>query len=201
MAAVLLGESLDYLGNNPAPAIYRRIKAEDRPFSFHEAGSTGTGGMASVVYLLNKQGYSAFEVVINYKNEQAQQTFATLMQVVKQGFDRTFRHLPAVFGVSRQTLYNWASGETPKEVHRPKVVQLAAAAEVFIAADFKPTGSALNRTVRDGKNFLDLIAVGADGAETARQLIRIHQRGLVAKARLDAVFGDRPVSNQADADF
>ena len=100
-------------------------------------------------------------------------------------------HLPAVFGVSRQTLYNWLSGEIPKEQHRDKLVQLAAAARVFIEAGFKPTPLTLERTVARGKSLIELLSEGADGREMGQMLVRIVQRGTAAREKLDAMLGDR----------
>ena len=113
------------------------------------------------------------------------------MKEVKVGFGRTMSHLPAVFGVSRQTLYNWLNGEIPKEQHQGKLVQLAAAARVFVEADFKPTALALDRTVAQGKSFVELLGEGADGKETAQRLVRIEKRGAASREKLDALLGDR----------
>lgn len=85
-------------------------------------------------------------------------------------------YIPA-FGVSRQTLYNWPCGETPKESHQGKLVQLAAAARAFTDIGFKPTAPSLERTVAQGKSFVELIWQGADGKETAERLVRIEKRG------------------------
>ena len=116
------------------------------------------------------------------------------MKEVKAGFGRTMSHLPVVFGVSRQTLYNWLNGETPKEQHQDKLVQLAAAARAFTEAGFKPTALSLERTVAQGRSFVELIEQGADGKETAERLVRIEKRGTVAKAKLDALLGGRTPS-------
>ena len=113
------------------------------------------------------------------------------MKEVKAGFGRTMSHLPAVFGVSRQTLYNWLNGEIPKEQHQGKLVQLAVAARVFNGAGFKPTALSLDRSVAQGKSFIELIGQGADGRETAERLIRIEKRGAAAREKLDALLGDR----------
>lgn len=50
---------------------------------------------------------------------------------IKAGFGRTMMRLPEVLGVSRQTLCNWLDGETPKEPHQAKLVELAEAARIF----------------------------------------------------------------------
>jgi hypothetical protein len=110
---------------------------------------------------------------------------------VKAGFGRTMSHLPAVFGVSRQTFYNWLNGEIPKKKHQGKLVQLAASARVFIEAGFKPTALSLDRTVLHGKSFIELIGQGADGKESAERLIRLEKRGASARAKLDALLGER----------
>jgi transcriptional regulator with XRE-family HTH domain len=120
--------------------------------------------------------------------------YTDLMKEVKAGFGRTMSYLPAVFGVSRQTLYNWLNGEVPKEQHQGKLVHLAAAARVFIEAGFKPTALSLDRTVANGKSFIELIGQGADGKESAEKLIRLEKRGASARAKLDALLGDRSSS-------
>jgi hypothetical protein len=79
---------------------------------------------------MSRQGYSPF-AILEVELATDQDTYAPytdLMKEVKTGFGRTMSHLPAVFGVSRQTLYNWLNGETTKEQHQGKLVQLAAAA-------------------------------------------------------------------------
>jgi hypothetical protein len=94
-----------------------------------------------------------------------------------------------VFGVSRQTFYNWLNGEIPKKKHQGKLVQLAASARVFIEAGFKPTSMSLDRTVVHGKSFIELIGQGADSKEIAERLIRLEKRGASARAKLDALLG------------
>jgi transcriptional regulator with XRE-family HTH domain len=123
------------------------------------------------------------------------------MKEVKVGFGRTMSHLPAVFGVSRQTLYNWLNGETPKEQHHGKLVQLAAAARVFTEASFKLTALSLERTVAQGQSFVELIGHGADGKETAERLVRIERRGVAAREKLSALLGDRTPSRPDVADM
>ena len=117
--------------------------------------------------------------------------FVDLMTEVKAGFGRTMSRLPEIFGVSRQSLYNWLDGETPKDVHHAKLEQLAAAARVFTELGFKPTSATLDRTVAQGKSLLQLLSEGADGKEAAKKLVRIVQRGADSRARLDALLGGR----------
>lgn len=192
----------DYPHYRSVPAIHSpAIVAEGRPLPYF--GGSGTGGIEDVQFVMSRQGYSPF-VILKMELATAQEIYAPytdLMKEVKASFGRTMSHLPAVFGVSRQTLYNWLNGEIPKERHQGKLVQLAAAARVFIEAGFKPTAVSLDRTVAQGKSFLELIGQGTDGKETAEKLIRLEKRRASARAKLDALLGDRSSSRPDIADM
>jgi transcriptional regulator with XRE-family HTH domain len=171
----------------PVPAIYSRAQVLERPLPVQVVG---TGGVASALFVRQAFGYQAYEVL-----EQPQlienAPYAELMGQVKAGFGRTMSRLPEVFGVSRQTLYNWLEGETPKVAHQERLRQLAEAAEVFAGLGIKPTTPMLDRTVAQGKSFLQLMAAGAGGQETATKLSRIVQRGNDSRAKLDRLLAGR----------
>lgn len=171
----------------PVPAVYSRVQVLERPLPLQVVG---TGGVASAQFVREAFGYQPYEVL-----EQPQVVedapYAKLMGQVKSGFGRTMSRLPEVFGVSRQTLYNWLEGETPKAVHQERLRQLAEAAKVFADLGVKPTTPMLDRPVAQGKSFLQLMATGANGQEAAKKLIRIVQRGADSRAKLDALLEGR----------
>lgn len=171
----------------PVPAVYSRVQVLERPLPLQVVG---TGGVASAQFVREAFGYQPYEVL-----EQPQVVedapYAKLMGQVKSGFGRTMSRLPEVFGVSRQTLYNWLEGETPKAVHQERLRQLAEAAKVFADLGVKPTTPMLDRAVAQGKSFLQLMASGANGQEAAKKLIRIVQRGADSRAQLDALLEGR----------
>ena len=175
-------------GYRPNPAIYRRAAVEGRPLPI--IGARGTGGMETGNYYLNRMGYQPLEVVSLVPRLQ-EAPYVKLMQEVKAGFGRTMSRLPEVFGVSRQTLYNWLDGEIPKEVHQAKLVQLAEAARTFSELSFKPTSTSLDRTVSHGSSLLKLIGEGADGREVAQKLVRVSLRATESRASLNELLGDR----------
>ena len=181
----------------PTQAIANRTHAVDLPFPYLV---TGTGGLAGERFIRHGMGYRPFEVLESIQPI-VDAPYVKLMEQVRGGFGRTLSRLPEVFGVSRQTLYNWLNGETPKEQHQGKLVQLAAAARVFTEAGFKPTAPSLERTVAQGKSFVELIGQGADGKETAERLVRIEKRGAAAREKLDALLGDRSPSRPDVADM
>ena len=98
------------------PAIHSRATtAEGRPLPYF--GGSGTGGIEGLQFVMSRQGYSPF-AILKMEPTTAREIYAPytdLMKEVKAGFGRTMSHLPSVFGVSRQTLYNWLSGTA---VHR-----------------------------------------------------------------------------------
>lgn len=200
--ALPVGEVNTYAHYRPTPAIHRRAPVIEGGL-LPCFGATGTGGVEGVHFLMSRQGYSPF-TILKVDLPATQDTYAPytgLMKEVKAGFGRTMSHLPAVFGVSRQTLYNWLNGETPKEQHHGKLVQLAAAARVFTEAGFRPTALSLDRTVAQGRSFVELLGQGVDGKETAERLVRIEKRGAAARERLEALLGDRTPSRPEVADL
>lgn len=171
----------------PVPAVHSRVRVLERPLPLQVVG---TGGVASAQFVREAFGYQPYEV-LDQPQIVEDAPYAKLMSQVKAGFGRTMSRLPEVFGVSRQTLYNWLEGETPKAVHQERLRQLAEAAKVFAELGIKPTTLMLGRTLTQGKSFLQLMAAGADGQETARKLVRIVQRGADSRAKLDSLLEGR----------
>lgn len=170
-SALAIPPTLDYVANSPVPALYRRAETMDLP-RFPDIGAVGTGGLKTGSYYLGKSGYRTLEL-LQEAPAATLPPFALLMEDIQSGFGRTMSRLPEVFGVSRQTLYNWLSGEkTPKEQHHAKLYELAAAAKVFQEAGFKPNSATLDRTVAHGKSLLELIGEGRSGADTANRLLQ-----------------------------
>lgn len=171
----------------PQPAIVSRIQVLERPLPHSEAG---TGGLAGVLFIRQGIGYQPYAVLEQCKPAD-DAPYAKLMDQVKAGFGRTMSRLPEVFGVSRQTLYNWLDGETPKPVHQKRLRQLAEAAQVFADLGVKPTTPMLDRTVAHGKSFISLLASGAEGKETAKRLIRVVQASGESRAKLEKLLAGR----------
>ncbi len=169
------------------PVVCSRDMVLERPLPIQ---TVGTGGVASELFVRRAFGYQPYEIIEQPKPiENA--PYAELMGTVKAGFGRTMSRLPEVFGVSRQTLYNWLEGETPKVVYQERLRQLAEAAQVFAGLGIKPTTPMLDRTLEQGKSFLQLMAAGGDGQETAKKLIRVVQRGKDSRAKLDTLLAGR----------
>ncbi len=172
------------------PAIVSRVYNLRRPLPHVEAG---TGGSASMLFLQQSIGYRPY-LILQPSRTVDEAPYARLMEQVKAGFGRTLSRLPEVFSVSRQTLYNWLDGETPKLVHQERLRQLAEAAQVFADLGVKPTTPMLDRTVSQGKSFIQLMASNADGKETAKKLIRLIQSGNASRTKLEKLLTGRKAS-------
>lgn len=188
-ALIMPSSAMDVSGSHyrGSAAIQNAVCVEARPWPVR---NPGTGGLPLVALVQSDIGYSMVPVVVAVP--QAVDTpFADLMQVVQAGFGRTMSSLPGVFGVSRQTLYNWLKGETPKVVYQERIRELAKAASLFQDLGFVSTTQALSRVLMDGKSFLQLVAEGADGKDMAKKLVSLIRRGDDSRAKLTALVGGR----------
>lgn len=156
-------------------------------------GDVGTGGQYVIELVQHPVGYAFPGTRTSIPFADKTEPYAQQMQQVREGFGRNMSRLTEVFGVSRQTLYNWLNGETPKEIHARRLRELSLAAAVFSEMGFKPNATALDRPLMQGKSFLQLMGQGASGQEMAKKLIRVHQRSENARAKLDAMLaGQKP---------
>lgn len=185
-----------------SPALYRQgppitspAVARAKPWPYADVG---TGGVYVMELALHPVGYPLVLLGESPAKQPEPAQHVLQMQQVKAGFGRTMSRLPEVFGVSRQTLYNWLNGETPKDVHLERLRQLAAAAQVFADLRIRPTALSLDRTLVQGKSFLQLLAQGEDGKETAKKLIRVQQRSEDSRAKLNAMLGGQKASPKAE---
>lgn len=146
----------------------------------------GTGGQLSGFYFQNRTtGYLTFLVVRAPIGSSL--TPGGQVKEIKDAFGRTFTHLTAVFGVSRQTLYNWLEGERPKTPNLDRIAEVAEAADVFRNREFVPRSQDLMRTLDQGKSFLELMAAGESGRAAAEKLVRVARHGAVTRSRLNSV--------------
>jgi DNA-binding transcriptional regulator YiaG len=84
--------------------------------------------------------------------------------------------IASVFGVSRQAIYNWASGEEPIPTHAKKLHDLALAADLFAAEGITLNGHILKRKISDGKTLFEITNSGESAKEAAQTLIRVLNR-------------------------
>jgi transcriptional regulator with XRE-family HTH domain len=160
----------------------------------------GTGGLATADYIAGRdqRGYR-FEG-IDYRG-MASGRRSTQLEVrgsagnlarVRQVFVPSVTDLASLFNVSRQTIYNWQSGETIAQENADRLERLARAADLFAEHGLERQSAVLRRRISNGKTFFELIKTGADAESVARNFVGMIERELVQRQRLNARLGDRP---------
>lgn len=153
--------------------------------------NVGTGGLRTEGFYIQKNGYGTYlikKAVSSYSNNNRA---ADLVQEIQEVFGRSMSRLTEVFGVSRQTLYNWRSGEEPKERHYIKLQQLSLAAKTFKGSGFELTVGMLDRKIHEGKTLIALIKEGASGSFAAEKLMLATLMANKPQERLKAILGGR----------
>ncbi|WP_187293898.1 helix-turn-helix domain-containing protein [Gloeobacter kilaueensis] len=111
-------------------------------------------------------------------------------------------NLAAIFGVSRQTIYNWLNGEQPRREHISKLEDLVQATDIISRAGIPITGALLKRPVLNGKSLLETAQIGGSAQEAARRLVQLVSREVEQRQRLAERFAGRKViSPPPEADF
>lgn len=101
---------------------------------------------------------------------------------IRQVLNPAIADLATVFGVSRQAIYKWISGEsTPEADKLERIRSLSLAADAFQKAEVTRASSLLKMKAFDGRSLLDLVAAG--------QLAPEHSQTLIAEAQaMDAAY-------------
>ena len=115
------------------------------------------------------------------------------MSEIQDGFGRTMFRLSEIFGVSRQTLYNWKNKDTPKEEYRERLKQLHKAARVFYSEKFKPVTSDLDIPLIAGQSIINLLSQGGDGEELSKKLMRVVLRSRESTKKLDSLLKNKTI--------
>lgn len=109
----------------------------------------------------------------------------------------TASDLARVLGVSRQTLYNWKAGSYLKAQNLQKLENLKSASELFARERITISSHALNKKLPGGETFLDLLASGRSGTDSAALLINSLRDAAQRNKSLEAMFADN-VSRKSD---
>lgn len=107
-----------------------------------------------------------------------------------------------MFGVSRQTIYNWSNGELPKVEHAEMLHDIAVAADLLSESGIALNGLLLKRKFIDGKNLYDLIAEGRSAQDSVQRLVQIVKQEAAQQEILSSRFAGRTKSTgSADSDL
>lgn len=108
--------------------------------------------------------------------------------------------LATTFGVTRQSVYNWANGEPIADENAAKLRDLAQAADLLSDAGIEVNASLLKRKFANGKTLFQVAQAGNSARDAALLLIQICKREAEQRERLNARLANRP-KTPATADF
>ncbi len=187
---------MEYVHTADAPsAFYKQIDVVSPFDHFGLIADVGTGGVRTGAYYEQKNGYNFLLVkkrsdLPNSNNDVVQQ-----ITFIQQTFGRSMSRLTEVFGVSRQSLYNWKAGEQPKEKHLLKINQLVEAAKVFSENNFALSTQMLERKTSNGKSFIEHLREDGSGIDAAKSLIKSVVLTQKSKDKLAQLLGGRAKNN------
>jgi orotate phosphoribosyltransferase len=101
-----------------------------------------------------------------------------------------------LFGVSRQTIYNWQTGEQPSLDNAARLDDLAKAVDVIVAEGIKTPSQLVKRKLVGGKTLLETVRDGGSASEAAHSLVRIVKREIEQSKALESRLGRRKRAEQ-----
>lgn len=136
---------------------------------------------------------------LQYKSPaKAPQTVVALLPTSVQDLARirhvlkpTVLELANLFGVSRQTVYDWQSGSQPSAQTSARLADLASAADVFAKAGVTVNTQTLRRKIAGGATLLDAVLNGDNATELAQSLVGTLQREDSQRERLAQLLAGR----------
>ena len=81
-----------------------------------------------------------------------------------------------IFGVSRQSVYNWIAGEKPSNESVEKLNDLARAADLFLADGVAGSSYLFRRKLGNGKTLMETVREGGSAQDAARSLLQIARK-------------------------
>ncbi len=154
----------------------------------------GTGGHMTINYVVDRhdRGYrfNQFDSLSSLFTAGAR-TPAEDLAYVREVLKPSVSELANLFGVSRQTVYDWHSGTQPAPVHIARLEDLARAADIFTTEGVIASSQMLRRVIANDKNFLEMIREGESAENTARMLILVLRRERDQRRAVEGRLGDR----------
>ena len=160
------------------------------------AMQVGTGGNPTVEYF-NSRGERGYAFArrsneLEYLPGDAAANGAVIdLKLVRDYLSPSIALLAKVFGVSRQAIYDWQNGKTIGTENKRKISVLALACAQMRDAGFLEGNSLSRRNIRDGKNFLELVAAGISASDAATSLVRILHAEAQQRQLLESRLGKR----------
>lgn len=119
---------------------------------------------------------------------------------IREALSPAVSDLATTFGVTRQSVYNWANGEPIADENAEKLRDLAQAADLLVDAGVEVNANLLRRKFANGKTLFQVVQAGESARDAALLLIQISKREAEQRDRLNARLVNRP-KTPATGDF
>jgi transcriptional regulator with XRE-family HTH domain len=120
---------------------------------------------------------------------------------IREIFKLTITELASLFGVSRQTVYDWQSGKGISAVRADRLEELSKAADLFADSGLSISPRTLRRKLASGKTLFDVVRDGGPAEEATRSLIQVLRREIEQRRALDARLRNRKRTPMDQADL
>ncbi len=139
----------------------------------------GTGGVTGPSYFNRRQdrGYAFAQVRPSSESllRHLRSPEGNLAQI-RAVFKPSISDLAGIFGVSRQSVYNWIAGEKPSNQSVEKLNDLARAADLFLADGVAGSSYLFRRKLENGKTLMETVREGGSAQDVARSLLQIARK-------------------------
>lgn len=140
----------------------------------------GTGGMMTHAYFEQRQskGYDFAHITCVGQpfSVRALREPKESLAHIRSVFRPSVSELASIFGVTRQTLYNWMSGDRPAPESAERLDDLARAGDVFVAEGIVSSPYLFRRKLLNGKSLMDVIGAGGTAESAARSMIALARK-------------------------
>ena len=157
--------------------------------------AVGTGGQCNWQFIQRRQtlGYPVANVEVRERvHAYPMRTAAADLKQVRTLFGASVSDLAALFGVTRQTIYDWLGGEQqPREGHQARMTALLDVAGTLEAAGFRVSRRALRQPLSDGRTLCDRVRAGESLEGATAELITLFQQELRQRETLARQLANR----------
>ncbi len=163
----------------------------------------GTGGVATSAYLNQRQemGYKLPGVTYSPPQLCPLREPRENLAHIRSIFRPSMSELATMFGVTRQTIYNWMAGEKPSHASAEKLNDLAKAADVFWVEGVSTSSYLVRRKLNHGKTIAEIVREGGSAQDAARMMIQNAQKELAQREAMNRLLAKRTPVNQNQAEL
>jgi transcriptional regulator with XRE-family HTH domain len=165
---------------------------------------TGTLGFISSDYVAQRSATSnwAFSFAANQViiTSAIHRSPAEALSRIREIFKPTITEVAALFGVSRQTVYDWQSGKGIRDRHADQLEEIANAADLFADSGMPFSTQVVRRKLVGGRTLFEAFREGGSAQEATQSLIKMIQHDIEQRNALGARLANRkrPTLDEAD---